>query len=155
MTKTLEEIWLKTTKTCFDPWTDQIERERVLKKVWIVKNMWETQFLKNSLHDFWSIEKQIRSVENASIDPKPIEHRSKHTELNQKFNRNSIDRKKLSIGRNFGKNSFFENQSKILEKLLKVLNFMNKMHEYEMKYFSKTLVLNPVFPKLRCSTNSP
>ena len=42
-----------------------------------------------------------------------------------------------------------------MQKLLKALNFMNKMHEYEMKCFSKTLVLNPVFPKLRFSINSP
>ena len=29
------------------------------------------------------------------------------------------------------------------------------MHEYEMKYFSKTQVLNPVFPKLRFSNILP
>ena len=42
-----------------------------------------------------------------------------------------------------------------MQKLLKALNFMNKMHEYEMKYFLKTLVLNAVFPILRFSINSP
>ena len=29
------------------------------------------------------------------------------------------------------------------------------MHKYEMKYFSKTQVLNPVFPKLRFSNILP
>ena len=29
------------------------------------------------------------------------------------------------------------------------------MHEYEMKWYSKTQVLNPVFPKLRFSTILP
>ena len=29
------------------------------------------------------------------------------------------------------------------------------MHEYEMKWFSKTQVLNLVFPKLRFSKHSP
>ena len=42
-----------------------------------------------------------------------------------------------------------------MQKLLKALNFINKMHEYEMKCYSKTLVLNPVFPKLKFSINSP
>ena len=34
-----------------------------------------------------------------------------------------------------------------MQKLLKALNFMNKMHEYKMKCSSKTLVLNPDFSK--------
>ena len=104
---------------------------------------------------------------------------SKHTEPSQEFliaisidwKTNSIDRNTQSQAKNFNrnfdlsKNTFdwskfwkkqsFENQSKKLQKLLKALNFVNKMHEYEMKCFSKTLVLNPVFPKLRCSNNSP
>ena len=41
-----------------------------------------------------------------------------------------------------------------MQKLLKALNFMNHMHEYEMKCFSKTHVLNPIFPKLRFSIHS-
>ena len=41
-----------------------------------------------------------------------------------------------------------------MQKLLKALKFMNHMHEYEMKYFSKTHVLNLVFPKLRFSIHS-
>ena len=32
-------------------------------------------------------------------------------------------------------------------------NLTNRMHEYEMKCFSKTLVLNPDLPKLRFSIN--
>ena len=53
----------------------------------------------------------------------------------------------------FWKNQFFfkKKKSKIMQKLLKALKFMNHMHEYEMKYFSKTHVLNPVFPKLKFS----
>ena len=42
-----------------------------------------------------------------------------------------------------------------MQKLLKALNFMNKMNEYEMQCFSKTVVLNPGFPRLRFSINSP
>ena len=54
----------------------------------------------------------------------------------------------------FWKKQFFEKQSKIMQKLLKALNFMNHMHEYEMKCFSKTHVLNQVFQKLRFSSHS-
>ena len=90
-----------------------------------------------------------------SIDPKPIEHRSKHTKPNQNFNHN-FDRSKNKLDQSkLWKNQFFEKQSNFMQKLLKALNFMNKMNEYEMKCFSKTLVLNPVFPKLRFSNNSP
>ena len=41
-----------------------------------------------------------------------------------------------------------------MQKLLKALNFMNHMHDYKMKCFLKTQVLNPVFPKLRFSIQS-
>ena len=38
-----------------------------------------------------------------------------------------------------------------MHKLLKALKNMNKIHEYEMQRFSKTQILNQVFPKLRFS----
>ena len=34
-----------------------------------------------------------------------------------------------------------------MQKLLKAQYFMNEMHEYEMKSFSKTLEFNPNLPK--------
>ena len=40
-----------------------------------------------------------------------------------------------------------------LKTFLKALSIRNKMHEYEMKCFSKAQVLNPVFPNLRFSNN--
>ena len=60
----------------------------------------------------------------------------------------------ISTGWNSWKISFFEKQSKIMQKLLKALNFINHMHEYEMKCFSKTRILNPFSPKLRFSIHS-
>ena len=68
----------------------------------------------------------------------------------------SIGQKTISIGRNSGKISFFffEIQRKIMQKLLKALNFMNHMREYEMKCFSKKHVLNPISQKLRFSIHS-
>ena len=40
-----------------------------------------------------------------------------------------------------------------MQKLLKAHWFMNEMHEYEIKSFSKTLVFNPGLPKTSFSTN--
>ena len=49
----------------------------------------------------------------------------------------------------------FEKQPSFVHKLFQALKNMNEMHEYEMKCFSKTQVLNPVFPKLRFSNIFP
>ena len=38
-----------------------------------------------------------------------------------------------------------------MQKLLKAWYFMNEMHEYEIKNFSKTFELNPDLPKTRFS----
>ena len=40
-----------------------------------------------------------------------------------------------------------------MQKLLKAHCFMNKMHEYEMTSFLKTLIFNPYLPKTRFSIN--
>ena len=40
-----------------------------------------------------------------------------------------------------------------MQKLLKTHYFMNKMYEYEMKFFSKTLEFNPDLPKTIFSIN--
>ena len=40
-----------------------------------------------------------------------------------------------------------------MQKLLKEWYFINRMHEYEMKCFSKTLVLNPNLPKIKFLIN--
>ena len=65
-------------KTRLEPLSSSIEREKVEKllKKWVWTR--ERHFFKNSLHDF-------RSVENASIDPTPIEHHSKQIETHKHF----------------------------------------------------------------------
>ena len=40
-----------------------------------------------------------------------------------------------------------------MQKLLKAQCFMNEMHEYEIKSFSKTLEFNPNLPKISFSNN--
>ena len=64
-----------------------------------------------------------------------------------------IDREIDSIDRKSGKINFFEKQSILMQKFLKAQCFMNKMHEYEMKSFSKTLEFNPDLPKTKFSIN--
>ena len=66
----------------------------------------------------------------------------------------SIDRKIDSIDWNSRKNRFLKNQRNFVQKPLKALNLMNKMHEYKIKCFSKTQVLNPVFQTMRFSIHS-
>ena len=135
--------------------------ENFLKKC---LNTWESSVLKTlyTIFDWLKIRfDQLKHTEPSqeiliaiSIDRKTNLIDQNTQSQTKTFNHN-FDRLKNNFDwLKFWKKYFFENQSKILQKLLKALNFMNKMHEYEMKYFSKTLVLNPVFPKLRCSNNS-
>ena len=42
-----------------------------------------------------------------------------------------------------------------MQKLLKAHCIMNKMHEYELKSFSKTLEFNPDLPKQVFQSNCP
>ena len=51
------------------------------------------------------------------------------------------------------KNQLFEKQNNLMQKLLKAQYFMNEMHEYEIKSFSKTLEFNPDLPKTSFSIN--
>ena len=67
----------------------------------------------------------------------------------------SIDQKTTSIDRNARKNTFLKNTANFVQKLLKALNFMNKMHEYEMKYFVKNTSFKPRFPKIKIFKHSP
>ena len=51
---------------------------------------------------------------------------------------------------------FLKKQSNLIQKLLKAQYFMNEMHEYEIKSFSKkkkTLEFNQNLPKTSFSTN--
>ena len=54
---------------------------------------------------------------------------------------------KKHINRNSGKFEFLKNIKSFMQKTLKLTYFMNEMHEYEFKSFSKTLDFNPNLPK--------
>ena len=106
--KTLKKIWRKTTKIllwCLD-WSNR--ERKSFKKVWIVKNMWETKVYKTLYTIFDCLKIRFDWLKIPSIDPKTIKNRSKHTEPNQNFNcnfdqsRNRFDRLK------FWKKQFFE-----------------------------------------------
>ena len=59
-----------------------------------------------------------------------------------------MDRKRISIDRNFGKNKF-RKKNKPVYCRNSTKHWKNKMHEYEMKCFSETQVLKPVFLKFK------
>ena len=137
---------------------DRLKREsqKVFEKVWIVKNTWR-KYVFEKLSERFSIDQQIDSIDRKLnlINPTVIKHRSNQVDSNQNFN-HIFDRSKNKFNwSKIWKTQFFEKLSNFMQKLLKTLNFMNKMHEYKMKCFSKTLVLNPFFPKLRFSIDSP
>ena len=101
-------------------------------KIWLLKKL---------IYDFWLIENQFRLIE---ID------RSSQKILKEI----SIDWKTDWINRNSGKTEFFLKKiTWFLKKLLKALKIRSKMHENEMKCYSKTQFLNLVFPNLRFSNN--
>ena len=125
-----------------------MEREKVenfLKKMSL--NTWRTVFKKLSIR--FLIDWKLGSIDQKCFNWSSINRASIETDKGwPKFLiAILIDRKIGSIDRNSGKNKF-------LQKILKALNLMNKMHEYEMKCFSKTQVLNLVFPTLRFSIHS-
>ena len=71
------------------------------------------------------------------------------------FNAFSIDRKTHSIDQKSRKMKFLKNRRSFMQKTLKPTYFMNEMHEYEFKSFSKTLEFNPDLPKQECNTFCP
>ena len=88
-----------------------------------------------------------------SIGRASIEYQSSQADSNQNFYHN-FDRSSNRFDKSkIWKNQFFEKQSILMQKLLKAQCFMNRIHEYEMKSFSKTLEFNPDLPKTRFSIN--
>ena len=99
---------------------------------------------------------QFRSIEHRSnTNRATIEYQSSQADSNQKLlsQFRSIERLIRLIENLEKKNQFFEKKSILIQKLLKVQCFMNKMHKYEIKIFSKTLEFNPDLPKTRFSIN--
>ena len=83
-----------------------------------------------------------------SIDRKIVSINRNNQKLTKDFKRNFDWLKNRLDQSKIWKNTFLEKITWFLKILLKALNIGNKMHEYEMKCFSKTQVLNLVFPKL-------
>ena len=127
---------------------DRSNRERKsLKSFEKCMNTWETQILKNSPYDF-------RSVENASIDPTPIEHRSKQTETHSKFKSQfrSIKKQVRSV-EILEKSVFRKTKQNNVETPQSIEVYELHAWVWDEMLF-KTQVLNPVFPKLRFSIHS-
>ena len=150
-TKTLEK---ENDKNALD-WISREKTVRgVFEKVWKV---WRThkKLLFKTLTDWFSIGRKLDSIDRKLnlINQASIEHQSSQADSNQSFYRifdrlsNRFDRPKI------WKNETFEKQSNFMQKLLKSQYFMNEMHEYEIKSFSKTLEFNLDLPKTSFSTN--
>ena len=99
---------------------------------------------------WFSIDQKLGSIDRKCFDWSSLNRASIETDRGwPKFLITiSIDWKIGLIDRNSRKNKFLKNQSNFVQKLLKALNLMKIMHEYEMKCFSKTQVLNPVLQTL-------
>ena len=121
--------------------------DNVIKRRGLIIRVHRLRYLRYPKSKF-SIGRKIGSIDRKtySIDPASIEQQSSQAYSNQIFNRN-FDQSKI------WKNQFFEKQSILMQKLLKAQCLMNKMHEYEMKSFSKTLKFNQDLPKTRFSIN--
>ena len=70
--------------------------------------------------------------ETGSIDRKSGQNKTKQNKT-KKQKQNKTKQKQKQI---------FEKHSNFMQKLHKAWYFMNSMHEYDMKWFSKTLILN-------------
>ena len=126
-----------------------VEPCRVREKEESLKNFWKRCF---EIVKIWLLKKAHLRF---SIDRKSVSIDWNKQKFIKNFKRifdwskNRLDQSKIWKTRILEKTTWF------LKTLLKVLNIRNKMHEYEIKCFSKTQVLNPVFPNLRFSNNLP
>ena len=134
----MQEIRRKMTKNSL--WSlAELEREKKVLKSF-EKDVWTSQI--------WVFKKPNSRV---SIDKKSVLIDRNRQRLLENFKRifdwskNRLDQSKIWKSRILEKTTWF------LKTLLKALNIKSKMHKNEMKSFSKTQVLNPVFPKLRIS----
>ena len=135
---------------------DRSKRER--KCLWKVLN--SEEHVKNlsfkKLSKWFSIDWKTGLIYRKlhSINPASIKHQSSQADSNQIFNRNfDRSRNRFYQSKIWKKKKKFEKQNILMQKLLKAQNCMNKMHEYEMKSFSKTLDFNPDLPKTKFSIN--
>ena len=155
-TKIFKKIWKENDKNW--TWIRIGHRERERNKSFLKSlKKWRTREKScfKKLFDWFLISRKLDSIDRKShsIDPASIKKRSSQATLNQGFyrifdrSRDRFDRSKI------WKKHFFEKQSMLMQKLLKAHYFMNEMHEYKMKSFSKTLEFNPDLPKTRFSIN--
>ena len=143
--------------------TWKIEAEKQQKNLnWIGRGEKVRKSLKRLLKKWWTCAKKLfYKTQISNFDRSKI-----------RFERSSINRVLIELGRfkpkflsHFQsvkrqiqsiknlKTQIFEKQSILMQKLLKAYCFINKMHEYEIKSFSKIVEFNPDLPKTSFSTN--
>ena len=90
-----------------------------------------------------------------SIDRKSISIDRNKQKLTKNFKRNFDWSKNILDQSKIWKNIILEKITRFLKTFLKALNIRNKMHEYEMKCFSKNTSFKPSFPKFKIFKQSP
>ena len=119
------------------------EREKSFEK------FWKRCLNKSNMSFLKKLDSRVSIDRKSILIDRNKQRLTKNFKCNFYWSKNRLDQSK------FWKNSFLEKITWFLKKLLKALNIMSKMHKNEMKCFSKTQVLNPVFPKLRFSNILP
>ena len=125
--ETLQEIWRKTTRKSLWSLAESEREKKVLKSFEKMFEQVKFEFLNKIIYDFRLIENQFRLIETDRCSQKILKEIS-------------IDQKTYWINQKSGKTSFQKKITSFLKTLLKALNIRNKMHEYEMKCFSKLMI---------------
>ena len=113
------------------------------------EKFWKRCLNKSNMSFFEKLDSRVSIDRKSILIDRNKQRLTKNFKCNFDWSKNRLDQLK------FWKNSFLEKITWFLKKLIKALNIMSKMHKNEMKCFSKTQVLNPVFPKLRFSNILP
>ena len=146
-------FWGKRQKSCLEPLTDRIERESLKNFEKVYEHVINSIFKKLSIR--FSTGRKLDSISWKCFDWSntnwaPIETDKDSYQILITI---LIDRKTGSISQNSGKISFLKNTTLLCRNSLKHWILWRKKKSMSMRWnaFSKTLVLNPIFPKLRFS----
>ena len=138
-------------KHCFRlDWSKKNSERSVWKSLNSMKNTWENSFKNTHYPNFDQSKLSLDQSRNRFNQSSTS--RARQIQINF-FITISISQETDSIDWKSGKLKFLKNRAIFLQNIPKTQYFMNEIHEYEIKSFSKTLEFNPDLPKIRFSTN--
>ena len=150
-TKTLEKNLRENDKNLDFEFgsVEERERDRAFWKVWIVKNTWKTQVLKNSLNDFRLIENYIQLIQQWSSIDRARQLQTKFLiAISIGWATSSIDRKSRKI-------KFLKNRAILCRNSSKHSISWMKCMSMRLKVFQKPLNLTQIFQKQNFHSNCP